>query len=310
MTETKYRLITRADFDGIVCASLLTEQGLIDDVVFAHPRELQNGTFPVTESDVVANLPYVEKAHISFDHHISESLRVGEHDNLIMDPDAPSTARVIYNHYDGTKSFPDITEELLVAVDKADSAKFDIEEILTPTGWTLLNFVLDPRTGLEDFKDFAVTRDEFLIDLISFCKRSPIEEILSHPDVEERVTTYIFHNEFAELQIGRCAKVQGKTVVADFRDEEKRYPGNRFMVYALYPECSVSLEVSPSNDGLIEIAGGKSIIDRSSKVNIGELMLAYGGGGHAAAGTCRVEESRVDAVLAEIIAHIDSVNAG
>jgi len=309
MPGDKYRLITRPDFDGVVCGSLLMEHGLISEVVFAHPREIQQGTFDVCKNDIIANLPYSEAAHLCFDHHVGESYRVGEHDNLIMDQDAPSTARVIYEHYGSADAFPDISQDMMSAVDKADSANFTIEEILTPTDWVLLNFVLDPRTGLEDFKDFAVSREEFMIDMISFCRRNPVEEILSHPDVEERLTTYIFHNEFAELQLDRCAKTQGKSVVADFRGEEKRYPGNRFMIYALFPDCSVSLQVSPaSKPGMTEIAAGKSIIDRTSPVNIGQLMLEYGGGGHAGAGTCQIEDGKADALLEEILEKIDSAN--
>lgn len=309
MADEKYRLITRADFDGIVSAALLMEHGLVNEVVFAHPREIQQSSFEVTRGDIIANLPYAEAAHLCFDHHISESYRVGDHDNLILDSDAPSTARVIYDHYGGATKFPDVSLDMMNAVDKADSADFTIEEILTPTDWVLLNFVLDPRTGLEEFKDFAVSRDAFMIDMINFCRRNPVEEILSHPDVEERITTFIYHNEFAELQLGRCAKVHNKTVVADFRGEEKRYPGNRFMIYALFPDCSLSLQVSHgSKPGMTEIAAGKSIIDRSSPVNVGEVMLGYGGGGHKAAGTCQIEDDKADNVLDEILHRIDVEN--
>lgn len=314
MTDEKYRLVTRTDFDGIVSGSLLMEQGLISEIVFAHPREIQQGTFDVTGADILANLPYAAPAHLCFDHHISESYRVGEHDNLIMDADSPSTARVIYDYYGGAASFPDISLDMMNAVDKADSADFTIEEILTPADWILLNFVLDPRTGLENFKNFAVSRDAFMIDMITFCRRNPVEEILTHPDVEERVTTFIYHNEFAELQLGRCARTHGrinsKTVVADFRGEEKRYPGNRFMIYALFPDCSLSLQVSPgSKPGMTEISAGKSIIDRSSPVNVGEIMLSYGGGGHKAAGTCQIENARADDVLNEILQRIETENS-
>ena len=310
MTDQKYRLVTRADFDGVVSGSLLMERGIISEVVFAHPRDVQNGSFAVTGNDIVANLPYAEAAHMCFDHHISESYRVGEHDNLVLDPKSPSTARVIYEHFGGADAFPDISAAMMDAVDKADSADFTIEEILTPTDWVLVNFVLDQRTGLEEFKDFAVSRDEFMIDMISFCRRNPVDEILKHPDVEERVTTFIFHNEFAELQLGRCSRTQGKTVVADFRNEEKRYPGNRFMIYALYPDCSLSLQVSQgSKAGMTEISAGKSIIDRESPVNVGEIMLSFGGGGHAAAGTCQVEDAEADTVLGEILERVDAKNA-
>ena len=310
MTETKHRLVTRADFDGVVCGALLMEKNLVSEVVFAHPRDLQNQTFPVTDNDIVANLPYAEAAHLCFDHHISETYRTGDHDNLVLDADSPSTARVIYEHYGGAETFPDISLDLLTAVDKADSADFEIEEILIPEDWILLNFILDQRTGLEAFKDFALSRDDFMIELISFCRRNPVEEIIHHPDVEERLTTYLFNTEFAELQISRCSRVHGKTVITDYRNEEKKYPGNRFMTYGLYPEISLSIQISKLPDsGRIEIAMGKSIIDRSSPVNVGQLMLDYGGGGHRGAGTCQVEESALDDTLGKLLERIDAENA-
>ncbi len=309
MSETKHRLVTRADFDGVVCGSLLMEKGLVSEVVFAHPRDLQNQTFPISGNDIVANLPYSEAAHLCFDHHVSETYRVGDHENLVIDPDSPSTARVIYSHYGGADAFPDISPDLLTAVDKADSADFEIEEILMPEDWILLNFILDQRTGLESFKDFALARDDFLIELISFCRRNPVEEIISHPDVEERLNTYVFHNEFAELQISRCSTTRGKTVVTDYRHEEKKYPGNRFMTYALFPEASLSIQITEMPEtGLVEIAMGKSIIDRTSPVNVGQLMLEHGGGGHRGAGTCQVESSTVDNVVRELLRRIDTQN--
>jgi nanoRNase/pAp phosphatase (c-di-AMP/oligoRNAs hydrolase) len=169
----------------------------------------------------------------------------------------------------------------------------------------LLNFVLDPRTGLEEFKTYTVPRDTFMADLIAFCKRSPIHEILTHPDVEERVTTFVYHTEFAELQLSRCAKIFDKSVVIDFRNEEKRYPGNRFLVYGLFPDCSLSIQLSnTSKADTTEISLGKSIIERTSTVHLGNLMNNYGGGGHSAAGACRVDNARVDTVVGELLDHI------
>jgi nanoRNase/pAp phosphatase (c-di-AMP/oligoRNAs hydrolase) len=310
MNQAKHRLVTRADFDGVVCGALLMEKGLVSEVVFAHPRELQNQSFPVTDDDIIANLPYAEGAHLCFDHHVSETYRTGDHENLVLDPDSPSTARVIYQHYGGADAFPDISLELLTAVDKADSADFKIEEILVPEDWVLLNFILDQRTGLETFKDFALSRDDFLIELISFCRRNPVDEIIHHPDVEERLSAYLFHNEFAELQISRCSRVHGQTVITDYRNEEKKYPGNRFMTYALYPDTSLSIQVSnvPETDR-VELALGKSIIDRSSPINVGQLMLDYGGGGHTGAGTCQVENDKADDIVEELLERIDAQNA-
>ena len=308
MTDKTYRLITRADFDGVVSGALLSEKGLTKNVMFAHPRDVQDGKIPVSGDDVIANLPYVADAHICFDHHVSESYRVeGEPDNLVLDVKAPSTARVIYEHFGGRNTFSEIDTDLLGAVDKADSAEYSIEDVLTPDGWTLLNFVLDPRTGLDDFQDFGLSRHDFMAELIQFCRRNPVEEILAHPDVVDRIAAYQFNNEFAELQIERCAEVHGKTVVVDYRKEEKRFPGNRFMVYGLFPQCDISVKVQNlQGDNLVEIALGKSIIDRSCPVNVGELMLKYGGGGHEGAGTCRAPEAQADDMIREIVATIEA----
>lgn len=308
MSEKSYRLITRADFDGVVCGSLLAEKGLIREVMFAHPRDVQDGKVAATDDDILANLPFLPEAHLCFDHHLSESYRVsGSPDNLILDVHAPSSARVIYEHFGGRNTFTEIDTDLLGAVDKADSAEYTIEDILTPDGWTLINFVLDPRTGLDDFQSFTLSRDEFMAELIQFCRRNPVEEILAHPDVTDRITAYQFNNEFAELQIERCAAVHGKTVYVDFRKEEKRFPGNRFMVYGLFPTCDISVKAQPmpSDPDTIEIALGKSIIDRGCPINIGELMHHYGGGGHAGAGTCRAPHEDADDMIHEIIDRIE-----
>ncbi|MBT4888135.1 MAG: exopolyphosphatase [Rhodospirillales bacterium] len=309
MSEEKsnFRLVTRGDFDGIVSGSLLSERQLVSEVVFAHPRDVQSGVFTITSNDIIANLPYSELAHMCFSHHHNASFKSGEHDNLVSDIKMLSTARVIYNYFGGFETFPEVSEDMLQAVDKAGSANYEVEDTLIPSGWTLLNFILDPRTGLEEFKTFNVSRDVFMTDLIAFCKRSPIEEILSHPDVEERLTTFQYYNEFAELQISRCAEVHDKTVLVNFRDEEKHYPGNRFMVYGLFPQCNLSIHLSATDaSGITEISAGKSIIDTTSKINVGDLMYKYGGGGHSAAGTCRVEDSKVDTVVSEILNEIQT----
>ena len=301
----KYRLLTRADFDGVVTGVLLKELDMIDEVVFVHPKDMQDGKVTVSKDDITTNLPYVEGVHLCFDHHASEIKRVGEHDNLIIDPKAPSAAYVVYNHFGGKAKFPNISDELMKAVHQADSAQYSEEDILAPTGWTQLNFLMDPRTGLETFKAHSSSHEDFMRDLIVYCQSPSIDEIFDLPEVRERLETYIENHEWAEMQIKRCATVSGKLVVLDLRNEEKIYPCNRFMVYALYPEANISLTVQKRQDnGNIEFAGGKSILDRSSKTNIGELMLEFGGGGHDAAGTCQVDEGKADNVLETLVKRI------
>jgi len=308
MTTNKYRLITRADFDGVVSGGLLLELDMINEILFVEPKDMQDGKVPVTSNDITTNLPYVEGIHLCFDHHLSETIRVGERDNLIIDPDKPSAARVVYEHFGGAETFPNVPADLLEAVDQAHSANYTEEDIFAPGPWTLLNFILDPRTGLSRFTDFAISNDQLMKDMMIYTRHHPVEDILEIPDVDERRRGYEYNEEFAELQIRRCAKVYTKLVIVDLRDEETIYPGNRFTVYAAFPACNISIQVLPyaDDDSLTVLAVGKSILNRISKTNIGELMLEYGGGGHAAAGTCRIANEDVDRVLKELVQRINT----
>ena len=304
---SKYRLVTRSDFDGLVCAVLLKKLDLIDEIKFVHPKDMQDGKVPVSDRDITTNLPYVEGVHLAFDHHSSETLRVGKHDNHVIDPHAASAARVVYRHYGGKERFPDVSEEMMDAVDKADSAQFSRQEILDPSGWVLLNYLMDARTGLGRFREFRISNYELMMKLIDACIALPVSEILRLPDVAERVELYDEHEEPFKDQLRRCATIHKNLVVLDLRGEETIYAGNRFVIYALYPQCNISIHVmwglKKQNTVL---ATGKSILDRSSKTDVGALMLQYGGGGHEAAGTCQVDNERADAVLAELIQRINA----
>lgn len=298
----KFRLVTRSDFDGLVCAVLLKELDMVDDIKFVHPKDMQDGKVEITARDITTNLPYVEGAHLVFDHHLSETMRVGKKDNHIIHPEAPSAARVVYDHFGGAARFPRVSDEMMRAVDQADSAQYGRDDILNPEGWTLLNFLMDARTGLGRFREFRVSNYQLMMELIDYCRQHTIDQILDLPDVRERVDLYTQHRALFEDQLKRCARVEGNVVVLDLRNEETIYAGNRFMIYALYPETNISIHVlwglKQQNTVL---ACGKSILDRSSRTNVGALMLEYGGGGHQAAGTCQIDNDKADATLAEIV---------
>jgi len=300
-----YQLVTRSDFDGLVCAVLLRQLDLIGpDIRFVHPKDVQDGTIEITGNDILTNLPYVAGAHLVFDHHHSETLRIGgTPENHVIDADAPSAARVVYNYYGGAERFPDVSPDLMEAVDRADSAAYDIEEILEPTGWTLLNFLMDSRTGLGRFRDFRISNYQLMMMLIDACLRhNDVEEILALPDVAERAELFQAHRDLFVDQLRRVSRVHGDVVVVDLRDEETIYAGNRFMVYALYPEARVSIHVIWGKQKLNTVfAVGKSILDRTSPTDIGAVMLQYGGGGHLAAGTCQVRHEDAERVLGELI---------
>ena len=302
--EQRYRLVTRSDFDGLVCAVLLKELGLIGEIAFVHPKDMQDGKVAISANDITTNLPYVPGCHLAFDHHASELVRRGEArpSNQIIQADAPSAARVVYNYYGGATAFPRISEEMMLAVDKSDSAQFSRDEILTPKGWVLLNYLMDARTGLGRFREFRVSNYQLMMELIDYCRDHTIEEILELPDVKERSELYRVHHENAEAQIKRCSNVLSNLVVLDLRDEDLIFATNRFTIYALYPHCNISIHLMWGLKRQNTVfAIGKSIINRSSKTDIGELCLSYGGGGHANAGTCQVANLEADKVLSEIV---------
>jgi len=300
----KYRLVTRSDFDGLVCAVLLRVLDLIDEITFVHPKDVQDGVTQVTERDILTNLPFAPGAHMVFDHHHSETLRnQGDRSNHIIDPDAPSAARVIYDYYGGAERFPEISDELMRAVDQADSADYDLDDILRPEGWTLLNFLMDSRTGLGRFREFRISNYQLMMLLIDACLQlQTVDEILELPDVRERAELYRDCSAMFEEQLRRVSHVDGDVVVVDLREEETIHAGNRFMVYAMFPEARVSVHIIWGRQRLNTVlACGKSILDRTSPVDIGEVMLRYGGGGHLAAGTCQVPHEESARVLSEII---------
>jgi nanoRNase/pAp phosphatase (c-di-AMP/oligoRNAs hydrolase) len=244
--------------------------------------------------------------HLAFDHHLSETHRVKDRPaNHIIDPDAPSAARVVYKHFGGKAKFPRISDEMMAEVDKADAAQFSRDEILKPTRWVLLNYIMDPRTGLGRFRDFRVSNYQLMMDLIDACITMSIEDILALPDVKERVDLYTAHQAEAQDQILCCSKVHENLVVIDLRDQEIIHPSNRFLIYALFPKTNISIHVMWGlKKQNVVFAMGKSILDRSSKTNIGDVALSYGGGGHNAAGTCQIPAERAEVVQQELIARI------
>ncbi|MER2054582.1 MAG: exopolyphosphatase [Clostridia bacterium] len=307
--EQKMRLVTRSDFDGLACAMMLKDLDMIDEIKFVHPKDVQDGKVELSKRDITTNLPYDPRVALAFDHHESEVDRLKAQETggkLIIDPNARSAARVVYDYYGGKGTFPRVSEELMDAVDKGDSADFTLEEILHPEGWVLLHYLMDPRTGLGRFRNFRISNYDLMMQLIDFCMEHTIDEILELPDVKERVDLYFEQAELFTEQLKRIAKMHGKVVVLDLREEEIIHAGNRFMIYALYPEAQISIHVAwgfRKQNTAVMI--GKSIINKASKADIGELCLKYGGGGHHNAGTCQLENDEVDEKLPDIIAALN-----
>jgi nanoRNase/pAp phosphatase (c-di-AMP/oligoRNAs hydrolase) len=307
-SNKRYRLITRSDMDGLVCGILLKELGIIDDITFAHPKDMQDGLIDVGPDDITTNLPFVDGVYLAFDHHASEVTRVGmKRDNHVIDEKAPSAARVVYDYFGGKTKLPKISDEMMHAVDKADSAAFTREDIIDPKGWELLSFIMDARTGLGRFKEFNISNYQLMMQLIDYCRtQNNINDILNLPDVKERVDLFKSHSEQSRKQIERCARIYKNLVVLDLRDEDTIYASNRFMIYALFQQCNISCHAMwGKNHQNTVFAIGKSILNKTSKTNVGELCLKYGGGGHNAAGTCQIDNDKAESVLRDLISTIN-----
>ena len=302
----KFRLVTQSDFDGLVCAILLKELDLIDDIKFVHPKDMQDGTILISENDITTNLPYVPGVHLAFDHHSSEISRLKDSpENHIIEDNASSAARVVDNYYGCKERFANISKEMIDACDKGNSAQYTIDEILNPTGWVQMNYLMDSLTGLGRFREFRVSNYQLMMQLIDFCRDHTIDDILALPDIHERVELYKEHATLFADQVKRCATIHENLIILDIRDEVTIYAGNRFMIHALYPECNISIHTMWGLKKLNTVfATGKSIVNRSSKTNIGDLMLQYGGGGHENAGTCQIENDEAATLLDELIKQI------
>lgn len=296
------RLVTRSDFDGLICGMLLKEAGIIDSWTFVHPKDLQDGLFMPNENDVLANVPYVPGCGMWFDHHTSEDDRLGWTQDVKGESRlAPSAARIIYEYYGGDSRFP-LYKDMIEAVDRVDSGQLTLEEIKNPTGWVLIGFISDPRTGLGRFRDFTISNYQLMGDLINHCRNLPVEEILALPDVVERVTLYKEQTALFTDMVHKHTTIKENVIITDLRDVDTIYTGNRFMIYSLYPEQNVSLWIVDGRAKQnVSIACGYSILNRTCTVDIGALMLKNGGGGHKMVGTCQVPYEEADEAIAGIV---------
>ena len=299
------RLITRADFDGLACGTILLELGIIDNWKFVHPRDIQEGKVEVNENDVLTNVPYAPGCGMWFDHHASEFDRIDPNVNVegvrIL---SPSCARIVYDYYGGINRLPHLAD-MVEAADKVDAAQLSIEEITNPRGWILLGFIMDPRTGLGRSRQFSKGNFELMEDLMDACRDYSIEELLMLPDVAQRIEYY--HQQSTDFRdmILKHSRTDGDAIVTDLRDVESIKTGNRFLLYSLFPEQNISVWIVDGFTGNCSIAVGQSIVTRTSKVDVGTLCAKYGGGGHTKVGTCQVAYEDVDNIVEDMLTFIN-----
>lgn len=299
------RLVTRSDFDGLVCGALLLEAGIIDSWKFAHPKDLQDGLVEVNENDCLANVPYVEGCGLWFDHHSSE------HERLALEGKykgesriTPSCARIIYEYYGGEQRFPQFGE-MMEAVDKVDSGNLTIDEVMNPKGWILVGFLMDPRTGLGRWRQFTIPNYRLMEVLMEACRTKSTEEILNLSDVKERIEVYMEQTEKFKEMVKKYTRVDGNVIISDLRGVDPIYTGNRFMIYSMYPEQNVSAWIVSGRGGQgCSAAVGYSILNRTCEVNVGSLMLKYNGGGHKKVGTCQFTDETMETELPKMLAEL------
>ncbi len=295
------RLVTRSDFDGLACAALLKKAGIIDSWKFAHPKDLQDGLVEITKDDCLANVPYVKGCGLWFDHHSSEHERIGMEKFEGESRIAPSCARIIYEYYGGEKTFPGL-DDMMWAVDKVDSANLTVNEVQNPSGWILMGYLMDPRTGLGRWREFTISNYALMEKLIDCCLTMSIEDMLELPDVKERVDIYWEQNKKFIEMVKAHTKIEKDVIISDLRGLNPIYSGNRFLVYSLYPEQNISVWIVSGRGGKgCSCAVGYSVLNRTSKVDVGSLMLKYGGGGHKAVGTCQFEDEVMDEQIKKLL---------
>ncbi len=299
------RLLTRSNFDGLACGALLTEKGIVDEYKFIHPRDIQNGTEKVTANDVLANVPYASGCGMWFAYHSSKEERL-KMENIKFEgdsrSDALSAAQVVWDYYGGEKTFGKHFEPLLEAVNTSDSANFSLEEIINAEGWILLSFITDPRTGLEDFGDYRISAEQFILDMIQYCRTKTIDEILLIPDVQERTKRYNEQQILFKDMLRRSSRIERRVVITDLMNEETIYCGNRFIIFASHPDQNIEIRMMwDETKKNVVFSCGHSILNRTSKINVGRLMYKYGGGGIEKAGSCRVPAKDKERVLNEIL---------
>jgi hypothetical protein len=301
----KYRLITRSDFDGLICGMLFQESGLADRILFAHPKDLQDGTVDVDSRDIIAGLPYVPGCAITFDHADQEGISEEDREEgfFVCDARMPSISRLVYSWLGGRLAFPRIDQSMLQAADKIHSSQFTSDEILNPTGWILLSFLMDARSGLARFKDFRLNNYQLMMELIPFFSNRSIIDLLKHPDVQERIEVFQQNQQPFIQQIQRCTKVHGRVGVLDLRNEETIWAGNRFAIYALFPQISASIHVLWGLRRQYTVfAAAKSILNPTTHdADIGALMAQFGGNGQPSTGSCQIPSEDAEQVLASII---------
>lgn len=286
-----FRVTTRADWDGLVCAALLSVVEDVDRYRFIEPGPFQDGYGEVTPDDIIANLPYRKGGALWFDHHISN--RQSGVDFWGSWWIAHSAARVIYEFYGHDEALAEF-DELIQITDRIDSASLTAAEVRDPKGLILVSMTVEGKRPQDE---------AYWLRLIDILRRNDSARLLSDPEVVRRCGEFTAINDAFKEALQKWSRLEGKVLVTDFRGRFSGEPGNRFLPFALYPGCNVWVKATnhPNDPARAQISVGHSIFNRTCTVSVGELMARYGGGGHKGAGTCRPLKEEADRVLGEVV---------
>ena len=284
------RVVTRPDFDGVVCAVLLMDALQIEPpALWVQPSEMQHGRVDIQPGDIIANLPYHEKCSLWFDHHYSNQPQTPVEGAFKI---APSAAGIVYAYY--RERLKRDYAELVHQTDRIDSADLTLEEIRHPENhpYLLLSMTIADHGGDES---------PYWEHLVRLLRTASIDRVMRDAEVKHRCREVVAVNRVYEKGLLANTISVGHVSITDFRNLDQPPNGNRFLVYSLFPECTVNVKIVYADDNLASIRVGHSILNRGCKVNVGKMLSGFEGGGHRGAGACRFARDKAQAYLDRII---------
>lgn len=286
------RIVTRPDFDGIVCAVLLTDAYRIEEpILWVEPNDVQKGRVDIRPQDIIANLPYDERCALWFDHHFTNQIdRPFEGAFRI----APSAAGIIFEYYKGR--FRREYSQLVRAADKIDSANLTLDEVLHPEKYpyVLLSLTVSNEVG---------TNESYWNMLVALFGEKDIQQVLESAEVKQHCQTVVSQNDRYVDVLKQHTRLKRHVSITDFRPFDSPPVGNRFLVYSLFPEsaANVRLRHEDQNKDVVVVNVGHSIFNPYCRVNVGLMLTRFGGGGHRGAGSARIPQSKADNYISQIV---------
>lgn len=285
-------IVTRPDFDGIVCAVLLLEaEKITSPIMWVSPNDMQKGKIEIKPGDIIANLPYHPNCSLWFDHHFSNRLRRRVKGFFKI---APSAAGLVFEYYKG--AFQNDFTELVTETDKIDSAGLSLDEILHPEkyAYVLLSMTVQSRKASDEV---------YWNHLVALLRKMKIDDVLRDPEVKERCKRFTKENKNYKTLLKKHTIQKENITITDFRKLDTMPLGNRFLVYSMFPDAVASVKIGfedPAKEMVI-IKVGHSILNKGCNVNVGQMLSYFEGGGHSGAGSCRFHVGKTDTYLPRLI---------